>query len=67
MTVLSMCTANRSRGILSGVSGSEDHVDVAFNATLATLETRYPAFLQLPFDRLDAAAFQRELERITTL
>ncbi|WP_176465250.1 hypothetical protein [Pseudomonas sp. Irchel s3b6] len=67
MTVLFMCTANRCRGILSEASGSEDQINAAFNTTLATLESRCRAFLQLPFDRLDAAARQRELERIATL
>ncbi|MNR47508.1 hypothetical protein D3C85_1666170 [compost metagenome] len=67
MKALFMCTANRCRGILSEVSGSEDQINAAFNATLTTLETRCRAFLQLPFDRLDAAARQRELERTATL
>ncbi|POA28318.1 MULTISPECIES: arsenate reductase ArsC [unclassified Pseudomonas] len=51
----------------SDVSGSEEQITAAFNATLATIETRCRAFLQLPFERLDAAALQRELERIATL
>ena len=51
----------------SDVTGSEAQIDAAFNATLATIETRCRAFLQLPFERLDAAALQRELERIATL
>ncbi|TVT79079.1 arsenate reductase ArsC [Pseudomonas sp. H3(2019)] len=51
----------------SDVSGSEEQINAAFNATLATIETRCRAFLQLPFERLDAAALQRELERIATL
>lgn len=51
----------------SDVKGSEAQINAAFNATLATIETRCRAFLQLPFERLDAAALQRELERIATL
>lgn len=51
----------------SDVKGSEEQINAAFNATLATIETRCRAFLQLPFERLDAAALQRELERIATL
>lgn len=51
----------------SDVKGSEEHINAAFNATLATIETRCRAFLQLPFERLDAVALQRELERIATL
>ncbi|ROM91089.1 arsenate reductase ArsC [Pseudomonas brassicacearum] len=51
----------------SDVSGSEEQINAAFNATLATIETRCRTFLQLPFERLDAAALQRELERIATL
>ncbi|EXF94572.1 ArsC family transcriptional regulator [Pseudomonas fluorescens HK44] len=51
----------------SDVKGSEAQINAAFNATLATIETRCRAFLQLPFERLDAAALQRELEHIATL
>ncbi len=51
----------------SDATGSEAQINAAFNATLATIETRCRAFLQLPFERLDAAALQRELDRIATL
>ncbi|WP_347905177.1 arsenate reductase ArsC [Pseudomonas purpurea] len=51
----------------SDVTGSEAHINTAFNATLTTIETRCRAFFQLPFERLDAAALKRELDRIGTL
>ena len=51
----------------SEVRGDEAAVAAAFRATLAHIETRCRAFLALPFDQLDRAALQRELERIASL
>ena len=51
----------------SEINVSEAQINAAFNATLATIETRCRAFFQLPFAQLDAAALQIELERIARL
>ncbi|MDQ3201625.1 MAG: arsenate reductase ArsC [Pseudomonadota bacterium] len=51
----------------SDVKGDEALVDAAFRATVARIEQRCAAFLELPFDRLDRDELKRELDRIGTL
>ena len=51
----------------SDVNGDEAQVDAAFRATVARIEQRCAAFLELPFDRLDRDELKRELDRIGTL
>ncbi|WP_166217197.1 arsenate reductase ArsC [Pseudomonas atagonensis] len=51
----------------SEVSGDETQIDAAFRATLARIEQRCKAFIQLPFNRLSRDELKRELDRIGTL
>lgn len=51
----------------SDITGDEARVTAAFHSTLARIETRCRAFLELPFAQLDRDALKRELERIGTL
>ncbi|MCY1188759.1 hypothetical protein D9M73_299090 [compost metagenome] len=51
----------------SDITGDEARVAAAFHSTLARIETRCRAFLELPFAQLDRDALKRELERIGTL
>lgn len=51
----------------SAVLGDEACVDAAFRATLAHIEQRCQAFLDLPFNRLSREQLQHELNRIGTL
>jgi len=51
----------------SDITGDEAQVAAAFHSTLARIETRCRAFLELPFAQLDRDALKRELERIGTL
>ena len=51
----------------SDITGDEARVAAAFQSTLARIETRCRAFLELPFAQLDRDALKRELERIGTL
>ncbi|MHC8406808.1 arsenate reductase ArsC [Pseudomonas sp. TMB3-21] len=51
----------------SDVNGDEALVDAAFRATVARIEQRCAAFLELPFDRLNRDELKRELDRIGTL
>jgi arsenate reductase len=51
----------------SEVTGDEAAVDAAFRSTLARIEQRCRAFLELPFARLGRDELQRELDRIGTL
>lgn len=51
----------------SDVTGDEAHIDAAFRATVARIEQRCAAFLELPFDRLNRDELKRELDRIGTL
>lgn len=48
----------------SEVRGDEASVDAAFAATLARIEQRCRAFLDLPFDALSRDELRHELERI---
>lgn len=48
----------------SDVTGDEAQVDAAFRATLAHIERRCRAFLQLPLNTLDRDALKIELDRI---
>lgn len=51
----------------SEVSGDEAAIDAAFRATLARIEQRCKAFLELPFNRLSRDELKLELDRIGTL
>jgi len=51
----------------SDVSGDEALIDAAFRATLARIEQRCKAFLELPFNRLSRDELKHELDRIGTL
>ncbi|MFI8644522.1 arsenate reductase ArsC [Pseudomonas iridis] len=51
----------------SEVSGDEAAIDAAFRATLARIEQRCKAFLELPFNRLSRDDLKLELDRIGTL
>ncbi|WP_462381253.1 arsenate reductase ArsC [Pseudomonas sp. Marseille-QA0892] len=51
----------------SEVSGDEATVDAAFDATLAQIEKRCRAFLDLPIDTLARDDLKRELDRIGNL
>ncbi|VVM42438.1 Arsenate reductase [Pseudomonas fluorescens] len=51
----------------SDVTGDEARIDAAFRATVARIEQRCAAFLELPFDRLNRDELKGELDRIGTL
>ncbi len=51
----------------SDIKGDEATVSAAFHSTLAHIETRCRALLDLPFAQLDRDALKRELDRIGTL
>jgi arsenate reductase len=51
----------------SEVNGDEAAINAAFHATLARIELRCQAFLELPFARLSREQLQRELDRIGAL
>ncbi|BAN49196.1 hypothetical protein PCA10_34640 [Metapseudomonas resinovorans NBRC 106553] len=51
----------------SEVVADEAALDAAFRATLAHVERRCKAFLDLPFDRLGRDELKRELDRIGAL
>ncbi|CAG8871306.1 arsenate reductase ArsC [Pseudomonas fluorescens] len=51
----------------SDIMGDEATVSAAFHSTLARIETRCRALLDLPFAQLDRDALKRELDRIGTL
>ena len=51
----------------SDINGDEAPVSAAFHSTLARIEARCRAFLDLPFAQLDRDALKRELDRIGTL
>ena len=51
----------------SDIQGDEAMVSAAFHSTLARIETRCRALLDLPFAQLDRDALKRELDRIGTL
>ncbi|WP_339477912.1 arsenate reductase ArsC [Pseudomonas fluorescens] len=51
----------------SEVTGDEAAIDAAFRATLARIEQRCKAFLELPFNRLSRDELKLELDRIGTL
>ena len=51
----------------SEVTGDEAAIDAAFRATLAHIEQRCKAFLELPFNRLSRDELKLELDRIGTL
>ncbi|MFJ2427285.1 arsenate reductase ArsC [Pseudomonas sp. NPDC087804] len=51
----------------SEVNGDEAAINAAFHATLARIELRCQAFLELPFARLRREQLQRELDRIGAL
>lgn len=51
----------------SDITGDDATVSAAFHSTLARIETRCRAFLDLPFAQLDRDALKRELDRIGTL
>ncbi|MDT4866066.1 Arsenate reductase [compost metagenome] len=51
----------------SDVVADEAALDAAFRATLAHIERRCKAFLDLPFDRLGRDELKRELDRIGAL
>lgn len=51
----------------SEVSGDDATVDAAFDATLAQIEKRYRAFLELPIDTLARDELKRKLDRIGNL
>ncbi|TLP64899.1 MULTISPECIES: arsenate reductase ArsC [Pseudomonas] len=50
----------------SDVVGDDASVDAAFRATLALIASRCQAFFALPFDTLERAQLQQELDRIGT-
>lgn len=51
----------------SAISADEATVEAAFRATLAHIERRCKAFLDLPLNRLGREQLQHELDRIGTL
>lgn len=51
----------------SEVNGDEAAINAAFHATIARIELRCRAFLELPFARLSREQLQRELDRIGAL
>ena len=51
----------------SDVSGDEAAIDAAFRSTLAHIEQRCKAFLDLPFNTLSRDELKRELDRIGSL
>ena len=51
----------------SEVTGDEAAIDAAFHATLARIEQRCKAFLELPFNRLSRDELKLELDRVGTL
>lgn len=51
----------------SDVTGDEAALDAAFRATLARIEQRCRAFLELPFNTLSRDQLKTELDRIGTL
>ena len=51
----------------SEVTGDEAAIDAAFRATLARIEQRCKAFLELPFNRLSRDELKLELDRVGTL
>ncbi|MVV49929.1 arsenate reductase ArsC [Pseudomonas sp. PB120] len=51
----------------SDVNGDDAVIDAAFRATLARIEQRCTAFLELPFAGLDRHELKHELDRIGTL
>lgn len=51
----------------SDVTGDDARIDAAFRATVARIEQRCAAFLELPFDRLNRDELKGELDRIGTL
>ena len=51
----------------SEVTGSDEAIAAAFDATVARIRSRIQAFLALPFDQLDSAALRAELTRIGSL
>ena len=51
----------------SEVKGDEAAIDAAFHATLARIEQRCKAFLELPFNRLSRDELKLELDRVGTL
>ncbi|MDN7143198.1 arsenate reductase ArsC [Pseudomonas sp. JQ170] len=51
----------------SEVTGDEAAIDAAFRSTLARIEQRCQAFLELPFAQFGRDELQRELDRIGTL
>ncbi|MHC8319042.1 arsenate reductase ArsC [Pseudomonas sp. LB3P31] len=51
----------------SDVTGDEALIDAAFRTTLARIEQRCKAFLELPFNRLSRDELKHELDRIGTL
>lgn len=51
----------------SDVTGDEATIDAAFRATLAHIEQRCKAFLELPFNCLGRDELKRELDRIGAL
>ncbi|WP_458371191.1 arsenate reductase ArsC [Pseudomonas fluorescens] len=51
----------------SDIKGDGATVSAAFHSTLALIETRCRALLDLPFAHLDRDALKRELDRIGTL
>lgn len=51
----------------SEVNGDEAAINAAFHATIARIELRCQAFLELPFARLSREQLQRELDRIGAL
>ena len=51
----------------SDTKGTDEQIHQAFHATLDKIEQRCRAFLALPFEQLDQAALQAELNRIGNL
>lgn len=51
----------------SGVTGDEAALDAAFRATLARIEQRCKAFLELPFNRISRDELKTVLDRIGLL
>ena len=51
----------------SGVTGDEAALDAAFRATLARIEQRCKAFLELPFNRISRDELKTGLDRIGLL
>ncbi|HCT04659.1 MAG TPA: low molecular weight phosphatase family protein [Pseudomonas sp.] len=51
----------------SDVHGDDAQIEAAFRSTLATIEQRCKAFLELPFAQLNRDQLKSELDRIGTL